>query len=75
MSEKGKDIYVDVVGTDKTHEAGAVVLIDRIIGQLDELVEGDNISYSVTVSYPDGRAVVSAVTDPIDRFLDEEDRR
>ena len=73
--KEGKDIYVAVVITDNTGEAAAKILIDRIIEQLGELVEGDNYSYAVMVSYPDGRVVISGVADPIDRFLDKEDRR
>ena len=58
-----------------TGEPEAQTLIGPIIEQLGEMVKGDNYSYLVTISYPDGRRVVSGVTDPIDRFLDKEDRR
>ncbi len=75
MKEQGKDIYVAVVIAADTGEPAAWVLIDPIIEQLGEMVKGDIYSYSVTISYPDGRRVVSGVTDPIDRFLDKEDRR
>ena len=73
--KEGKDIYVAVVIADNTGEAAAEILMDRIIEQLGEMVEGDNYSYSVVVSYPDGRVVIGGVADPIDRFLDKEDRR
>ena len=75
VREKGKDIHVAVVSAENIGEAAALILIDRIIELLSELVEGDNYSYSVTVSKPGGKVVISAVTDPIDRFLDKEDRR
>ena len=75
VREKVRDIYVSVVVADDISEAAAVTLIHRIIEQLSELMEGDNYSYSVMVSNPDGRAVVSAVADSNDRFLDKEDRR
>ena len=75
VREEGKDIHVAVVIAADTGEPAARILIDRIIELLGEMVEGDNYSYSVTISYPDGRVVVSGITDPIDRFLDKEDRR
>ena len=75
VQEKGKDIHVAVVISDNTGLAAAKILLDRIIKQLGEMVKGDNYSYSVTMSSPDGNVVVGAVTDPIDRFLDKQDRR
>lgn len=80
MTEKsvwktGKDIYVTVVVADSTVEAEAGLLIDRILRQLEDTVEGDNISFSIMLSRADGTVVVSMVTDPVDRFLDKEDRR
>ena len=75
VREKGKDIHVAVVIADNTGEAATEILMDRIIELLGEMVEGDNYSYSVVVSYPDGKVVISAVADSIDRFLDKEDRR
>ena len=75
VQEKGKDIHVAVVISDNTGLAAAKILLDRIIKQLAEMVEGDNYSFSVTMSSPDGNVVGGAVTDPIDRFLDKQDRR
>ena len=75
VQEKGKDIHVAVVIFDNTGLAAAKILLHRIIEQLAEMVEGDNYSFSVTMSSPDGNVVVGAVTDPIDRFLDKQDRR
>ena len=75
MQEKGKDINVAVVISDNTGLAAAKILLDRIIKQLGEMVKGDNYSYSVTMSSPDGNVVVGAVADSIDRFLDKQDRR
>ena len=71
----GKDIFVAVIVTDGVRNAEANFLIDRILRQLEETVEGDNISFSITLSRADGTVLVSMVTDPIDRFLDKEDRR
>ena len=75
VQEKGKDIHVAVVISDNTGLAAAKILLDRIIKQLGEMVKGDNYSYSVTMSSPDGNVVVGAVADSIDRFLDKQDRR
>ena len=75
VQEKGKDINVAVVISDNTGLAAAKILLDRIIKQLAEMVKGDNYSYSVTMSSPDGNVVVGAVADSIDRFLDKQDRR
>ena len=75
VQEKGKDIHVAVVISDNTGLAAAKILLDRIIKQLGEMVKGDNYSYSITMSSPDGNVVVGAVADPIDRFLDNQDRR
>ena len=75
VQEKGKDINVAVVISDNTGLAAAKILLDRIIKQLAEMMKGDNYSYSVTMSSPDGNVVVGAVADPIDRFLDKQDRR
>ena len=69
----GKDIFVAVIVTDGVRNAEANFLIDRILRQLEETVEGDNISFSITLSRADGTVLVSMVTDPIDRFLDKED--
>ena len=75
VQEKGKDIHVAVVISDNTGLAAAKILIDRIIKQFGEMVKGDHYSFSITMSYPDGSGVGGAVTDPIDRFLDKQDRR
>ena len=75
VQEKGKDIHVAVVISDNTGLAAAKILLDRIIKQLGEMVKGDNYSYSITMSSPDGNVVVGAVADSIDRFLDKQDRR
>ncbi len=75
VQEKGKDIHVAVVISDNTSKAAAKILLDRIFEQLAEMVEGDNYSFAVTMSYPDGSGVGGGVADPIDRFLDKQDRR
>ena len=53
-----------VVISDNTGLAAAKILIDRIIKQFGEMVKGDNYSFSITMSYPDGSGVGGAVTDP-----------
>ena len=73
--KNGKDISVAVIVTDGVRNTEANFLIDKILRQLEDTVEGNNISFSITLSRTDGTVVVSMVTDPIDRFLDQEDRR
>ena len=73
--KNGKDISVAVIVTDGVRNTEANFLIDKILRQLEDTVEGNNISFSITLSRTDGTVVVSMVTDPVDRFLDQEDRR